>query len=86
MCGRGIGNLLVPLVAASVLMAGSAQSAPVVIAQAACPNCRTAVLPAFEWCPNCGTGLKAHACAYCGNQIVANARFCPSCGAPAGKR
>ena len=86
MCGRGIGNLVVPLVAASVLTTGAARPAAVISAHAACPNCRTAVSPAFEWCPQCGMGLKAHTCTYCGNQVGASARFCPSCGAPAEKK
>lgn len=83
MCGRGFGSLLVPLAAASVLTASAARPATVAAAQAVCPHCKTAVSPAFEWCPQCGTGLKAHACAYCGNRMAANASSCPSCGAPA---
>ena len=87
MCGRGIGNLLLPLVAASVLATnGAVQIAPAVTAQTACPNCKTAISPMFEWCPNCGTGLKSHACAYCSNQMKSDARFCLSCGAPASNK
>lgn len=84
MCGRGIGNLLLPLVAAGVLTNESARPATVVTSQATCPNCESKVLSSFDWCPQCGTGLKPHACAYCSNQMESNARFCPSCGAPAG--
>ena len=84
MCGRGIGNLLFPLVAAGVLTNESARPAAVVTLQATCPNCESKVLSSFDWCPQCGTGLKPHTCAYCSNQMESNARFCPSCGAPAG--
>jgi len=84
MCGRGIGNLLFPLVAAGVLTNESARPTAVVTSQATCPNCVSKVSKSFDWCPQCGTGLNPHACAYCSNQIESNARFCPSCGAPAG--
>lgn len=86
MCGRGIGNLLFPLVAAGVLTNESARPATVVTSQATCPNCESKVLSSFDWCSQCGTGLKPHACAYCSNQMESNARFCPSCGAPAGDK
>jgi len=82
MCGRGIGNLLFPLVAAGVLVNESARPVTVGSSQATCPNCKTKVLTSFDWCPECGTGLKSQACMYCGNQMESNARFCPSCGAP----
>ena len=84
MCGRGIGNLLFPLVATGVLTNETTQPAAVVTSQATCPNCASKVSKSFDWCPQCGTGLKPHACAYCSNQMESNARFCPSCGAPAG--
>jgi predicted amidophosphoribosyltransferase len=84
MCGRGIGNLLFPLVAAGILTNETAQPAAVVTAQSACPNCKAKISLAFDWCPQCGTGLRAHVCSYCGNSMGnINARFCPSCGAPA---
>lgn len=83
MCGRGIGNLLFPLVAANLLTNASMQPATVAIAQTACPNCKAKISSAFDWCPQCGTAMKSHACTYCGIQIGTNARFCPSCGAPA---
>jgi predicted amidophosphoribosyltransferase len=84
MCGKGIGSLLFPLVAANILTNESMQPATVAIAQTACPNCKAKISPAFDWCPQCGTGLKSHACSYCGNSMGSiNARFCPSCGAPA---
>lgn len=83
MCGRHIGKLLFPLIAAGVLANGSVVPAPVAISQSACPNCKTQVLSSFDWCPQCGTGLKPRACAYCGSQVKGGERFCPSCGAPA---
>ena len=86
MCGRGIGNLLFPLVAAGVLTNESARTAAVVTSQATCPNCESKVSSAFDWCPQCGMELKPHACTYCGNQMESNTRFCPSCGVPAGGR
>ena len=90
MCGRHVGNLLFPLLAAGALVNesaqprpfNSAQAKPVAVSQATCPNCRTQVLASYDWCPQCGTGLKSHACAYCGNQVKVGGRFCPSCGAP----
>ena len=90
MCGRHVGNLLFPLVAAGALVNGvaqpkpfdPAQAKPVAVSQTACPNCRTQVLASYDWCPQCGTGLKSRACAYCGNQVKVGERFCPSCGAP----
>jgi predicted amidophosphoribosyltransferase len=84
MCGRGIGNLLFPLVAAGVSTNESARPATVATSQATCPNCESKVLSSFDWCPQCGTGLKPHVCAYCSNQMKSNAQFCSSCGAPAG--
>lgn len=86
MCGRGIGNLLFPLVAVGVLTNESARPAVVVTSQATCPNCESKVSSAFDWRPQCGTELKPHACTYCGNQMESNTRFCPSCGAPTGGR
>jgi predicted amidophosphoribosyltransferase len=90
MCGRHIGNLLFPLVAAGVLANGSAQPRPfdsaqvkpIAVSEATCPNCKTQVLSSYAWCPQCGTGLKSHICAYCGNLVKVGERFCPSCGAP----
>ncbi len=84
MCGRGIGNLLFPLVAASVLTNDSARPGTVVTSQATCPNCKSKVSSSFDWCPQCGAGLKPQTCTYCSNQMESNARFCPACGAPAG--
>jgi len=82
MCGRGIGNLLFPLIKAGGLANESARPATVVTLQSTCPNCKSKVSSAFDCCPECGTGLKLQACAYCGNQMESNARFCPSCGGP----
>ena len=84
MCGRNLGNLLIPLVAASVLASESPapHRQPVAAAQANCPRCKAIVSPAFDWCPQCGHGLKTQPCAYCGNTIGMGERFCPSCGAP----
>lgn len=90
MCGRHVGNLLFPLVAAGALVNESAQprpfdsvqAKPIAVSQAACPNCKTRVLASYDWCPQCGMGLKSHACAYCGNLVKVGERFCPSCGAP----
>ena len=86
MCGRGIGNLLFPLIAANILTNETVQPAAVVIAQTACPNCKSKISSSFDWCPQCGVGLKSHSCAYCSNQLGINERFCPSCGAPAVNR
>ncbi len=86
MCGGGIGNLLFPLAVEGELANGATRPANVLTLQATCPSCKSKVSSAFDWCPQCGTGLKPHACAYCGNQMESNARFCPSCGAPAGGR
>jgi predicted amidophosphoribosyltransferase len=83
MCGKGIGSLLFPLVAANILTNETAQPITVAIAQTACPNCRTKISSAFDWCPQCGAALKSHACTYCGSQTGSNAPFCTSCGAPA---
>lgn len=82
MCGRGFGNLIFPLAVAGVLSTQTMQPAPVVATQGICPNCKTAVLSEYAWCPQCGTGLKSQPCAYCGSQMETNARYCPSCGAP----
>ncbi|MBI5935763.1 MAG: zinc ribbon domain-containing protein [Chloroflexi bacterium] len=90
MCGRHVGNLLFPLLAAGALVNesaqprpfNSAQVKPVAVSQAACPNCKTQVLASYDWCPQCGTGLKSHACVYCGNLMKVGERFCPSYGAP----
>lgn len=84
MCGRGFGSLLFPLVAAGVLVNGSANPAPVTASQATCPNCKTRVMSSYNWCPQCGTGLKSHVCTFCGTQNESNVRFCSSCGAPRG--
>ena len=64
MCGRGIGNLLFPLVATGVLTNETTQPAAVVTSQATCPNCESKVLSSFDWCPQCGTGLKPHGFAH----------------------
>lgn len=85
MCGRNIGNLLLPLVVAAGMQANEpVRQAAVSTFQATCPKCNSKVSSSFDWCPQCGAGLKPHACAYCGNQMGSHARFCPSCGAPAG--
>ena len=86
MCGRGFGNLLLPLVAASILANEPVRPMPVATGQATCPHCKVTVSPAFEWCPECGTAMKSCVCAYCGNQMEIRASFCPSCGAPSSKK
>ena len=84
MCGGGIGKLLFPLVAAGVFANESVRPATVATSQATCPNCESKVSSSFDWCPQCGSGLKPHLCTYCNNQMKSSAQFCPSCGAPAG--
>jgi predicted amidophosphoribosyltransferase len=75
MCGRGIGNLLFPLIKAGVLANESARPATVVTLQSTCPNCKSKVSSAFDCCPECGTGLKLQACAYCGIKWKATRGF-----------
>lgn len=93
MCGRNFGNLLIPALAG--MLVGETMTAPQtmvqqVTPQAVCPQCKTAVSPVFDWCPQCGQALRAQAklqaCAYCGRTMAADAQYCSSCGAPAGKR
>lgn len=84
MCGKGFGRLLFPFVAASVLVKGSADPAPMNASRATCPKCKTQILSSYEWCPQCGTGLKAQVCSYCGTQNESNMCSCSSCGAPTG--
>lgn len=86
MCGRNIGSLLFPLVVAGIQINEPVRQVAVSTLQATCPKCHSKVSSSFEWCPQCGYGLKHRACAYCGNQMEGDARFCPSCGAPGGKR
>ena len=84
MCGRNLGNLLIPLVAASVLVNESPRPQPIATTLLNCPRCKAAISPAFDWCPQCGYGLKTQPCAYCRNTAGIGEQFCPSCGAPAG--
>ncbi len=58
MYDRGIGNLLFPLVAAGVLTNESVRPADVATSQPTCPNCKSKISLAFDWCPQCGTELK----------------------------
>jgi len=88
MCGRNLGNLLVPALA-DVLMGEEVvqkqRSKPLessVSQTATCPACHASVSPTFTWCPLCGQALKFHPCAYCGQVLDASDRNCPHCGAP----
>lgn len=95
MCGRNFGNLRIPALAGmlSAETLTPPQTAWQTVPQAVCPQCKTAVSPTFDWCPQCGQALRAQpeaqiytlTCAYCGRMMTAGAPYCPSCGAPAGK-
>jgi predicted amidophosphoribosyltransferase len=94
MCGRNFGNLLIPALAG--MLVAETMTPPQAVArqagpQAVCPQCKTAVSPAFGWCPQCGQALRVQSaqiqsCAYCGQTMTSGAQYCASCGAPAGKR
>jgi len=96
MCGRNFGNLLIPALAGMLVAERPTQLQPAQHAisqttrQAVCPQCKTAVLSTFDWCPQCGQALRAQAkpqpCGYCGRTMATDAQFCSSCGAPAGKQ
>ena len=94
MCGRNIGNLLIPALA-GILVAENLTTPQTTtkraIQQSFCPQCKTAVSPVFDWCPQCGLALrtqsqKTQSCAYCGRTMTAGQQYCTSCGGPAGKR
>jgi RNA polymerase subunit RPABC4/transcription elongation factor Spt4 len=94
MCGRNFGNLLIPALAG--MLVAETMTPPQTVArqagsQAVCPQCKTAVSPAFGWCPQCGQVLRAQSakiqsCTYCGQAMTSGAQYCAFCGAPAGKR
>lgn len=92
MCGRNLGNLLVPALAGMLVAERLAPPQPVrqTVQQPVCPQCKTAVSADFDWCPQCGQALRVQTnpqpCAYCGRTMAAGGQYCPSCGAPAGKR
>ena len=86
MCGKNFGNFLFPLVTASLLVNETPRPQFVATVQSTCPQCKAAISPVFEWCPQCGHGLRTQPCAYCGNTIGIGERSCPSCGAPAGNK
>ena len=88
MCGRNLGNFLMPALA-SMLIDGDViqkQAREPKVSRATqaviCSACHASVSPSFTWCPHCGQALKPHPCVYCGQILEINDRNCLHCGAP----
>ena len=50
-----------------------------VIATTPCPNCQKAVQNSFEFCPHCGSRMKA-VCSSCEKTVAPDWQVCPYCG------
>ncbi len=93
MCGRNLGNLLIPALAGILVsekLAVPSGERPPAVAGMLCPQCKSPLSPEFAWCPKCGQALhvaaKPQLCAYCGQTLPINAQYCPHCGGPSGKK
>ncbi len=85
MCGGMFQNLLIPVMDQRQLQAEAGLVAAK-RSELSCPSCRKPVSAEFDWCPHCGTALRAQPCAYCGRLMAPAEPFCSSCGAPRKER